>query len=113
MSLQRPGQPERSIGLAALKTASRRLRRWPAASLDRRSARCRNPVRPGQGNAVQPNKETSFRSQSDILQNLTHTTTTDFRADKAQMPASYPPHLSATAPRGAGASAAEAAAGHW
>src|SRR3954470_21506934 len=66
--------PERGIGLAALKTASRRLRRWPAASLDRRSARCRNPVRPGQGNAVQPNKETSFRSQSDILQNLTHTT---------------------------------------
>jgi hypothetical protein len=34
-----PDLIERCAVLAAVKTASRRLRRWPAASLDRRSAR--------------------------------------------------------------------------
>jgi hypothetical protein len=34
-----PNLIERYAVLAAVKTASRRLRRWPAASLDRRSAR--------------------------------------------------------------------------
>jgi hypothetical protein len=34
-----PNLIERCAVLAAVKTASRRLRRWPAASLDRRSAR--------------------------------------------------------------------------
>src|SRR5271165_3309243 len=34
-----PGLIEHCAVLAAVKTASRRLRRWPAASLDRRSAR--------------------------------------------------------------------------
>lgn len=34
-----PDLIERCAVLAAVKTASRRVRRWPAASLDRRSAR--------------------------------------------------------------------------
>ena len=34
-----PDLIERCTVLATVKTASRRLRRWPAASLDRRSAR--------------------------------------------------------------------------
>lgn len=50
--------------LAAVKDASRRLRRWPAAILDRGSARRSNGPRPGRGNAAQPNKETSRRSRN-------------------------------------------------
>jgi hypothetical protein len=47
--------------LAAVKEAARRLRRWPSAIPDRRSARCRIVLRPGRGNAGQPNQDTSFR----------------------------------------------------
>jgi hypothetical protein len=50
--------------LAAVQDASRRLRRSPAAILDRGSARRGNHLRPGRGNAAQPNKETSLRNRN-------------------------------------------------
>ena len=47
--------------LATVKDAARRLRRWPAAILDRGSARRLGEYRPGRRNGpVQPNKETSL-----------------------------------------------------
>ena len=46
--------------LTAVKDAARRLRRWPLAIRDRRSAWRPERLRPGQGNGAQPNKETSF-----------------------------------------------------
>jgi len=47
--------------LAALNAASRRLWRWPPASIDRRSARRFAEFRPGRRNGSQPNKETSLQ----------------------------------------------------
>lgn len=44
--------------LAALKTAARRLRRWPAASLDRGSGRRLSEFRSGRRNGSRSNKET-------------------------------------------------------
>ena len=45
--------------LAAVKHAARRLRRWPAAMLDRVCARRLGDLRPGRRNgSCQPNKET-------------------------------------------------------
>ncbi|MGC1586351.1 MAG: TrbI/VirB10 family protein [Rhodomicrobium sp.] len=44
--------------LAAVNAASRRLWRWPWASVDPRCARRFARFRPGRRNAVQPNKET-------------------------------------------------------
>ena len=49
--------------LAAVKDASRRPCRWPLAILDRHSARRPFDLRPGRGNAGQPNKEPSFRKR--------------------------------------------------
>jgi hypothetical protein len=51
----RPAGPEAGIVLAAVKDASRRLRRWPRmpeAILDRGCARCLEAVRPGRENGV-------------------------------------------------------------
>jgi hypothetical protein len=45
-----PDQPEPGVVLAAVKHASRRLRRWPAAMLDRSCARHRRTIRSGQRN---------------------------------------------------------------
>jgi hypothetical protein len=45
-----PDQPERGVVLAAVKHASRRLRRWPAAMLDRSCARHLSGTRPGRRN---------------------------------------------------------------
>jgi hypothetical protein len=56
--------------LATVKTAARRLRRWPSASPDRNCAQRRIAVRPGQGNASQPNKETSFRKPIKLFAEL-------------------------------------------
>ena len=56
--------------LAAVKDAVRRLRRWPSAILDRRSARRRIVLRPGRGNAGQPNKETSFRMRQNAFADI-------------------------------------------
>jgi DNA replication protein DnaC len=50
---------QRGIVLAAVKHAVRRLRRWPAAMLDRDCARRLGNIRPGRRNGpCQPNKET-------------------------------------------------------
>jgi hypothetical protein len=59
---ERPGFINDGSALAAVNTASRRLWRWPAASVDRHCARRFWEGRPGRRNAVQPNKET-LRSQ--------------------------------------------------
>src|SRR5579863_6225101 len=54
-----PGLAEPGIVLATLKGAARRLRRWPAATLDRGCARCRCERRPGRRNgSSRPNQET-------------------------------------------------------
>ena len=45
--------------LAAVKTASRRFKRWPSASLDRSCARRVVIRRPGRRNGAPPNRETS------------------------------------------------------
>ena len=44
-----------------IKAAARRLRRWPAASLDAGSARRRGEGRPGRRNGARPNRETPAR----------------------------------------------------
>jgi hypothetical protein len=59
---ERPGFINDGSVLAAVNTASRRLWRWPSASVDRHCARRFWEGRPGRRNAAQPNKET-FRSQ--------------------------------------------------
>ena len=59
---ERPGLFNDGSVLAAVNTASRRLWRWPPASVDRHCARRLPDLRPGRRNAVQPNKET-VRSQ--------------------------------------------------
>ena len=59
---ERPGFINDGSVLAAVNTASRRLWRWPSASVDRHCARRLPELRPGRRNAVQPNKET-VRSQ--------------------------------------------------
>jgi hypothetical protein len=56
--LTRPGIEPGAV-LAAVKHASRRLRRWPAAILDRACARRLAVIRPGRKNAAQPNRKTS------------------------------------------------------
>ena len=56
---ERPGFINHGAVLAAVNTASRRLWRWPAASVDRHCARRPPELRPGRRNAVQPNRETS------------------------------------------------------
>jgi hypothetical protein len=53
-----PGLDQPATGLACVKTASRRLRRWPAASLDPGCARRPGDLRPGRRNAARPNRET-------------------------------------------------------
>ena len=58
---ERPGFTHNGTVLAAVNTASRRVPRWPAASVDSPCARRLSELRPGRRNAVQPNKET-FRS---------------------------------------------------
>ena len=55
---ERPGFLNDRPVLTALNAASRRLWRWPSASVDRRSARRFTRRRPGWRNAVQPNRET-------------------------------------------------------
>ena len=47
--------------LACVNAASRRLRRWPAASIDADCARRWGGRRPGQGNGARPNRETPSR----------------------------------------------------
>ena len=55
------GLVERGTVLAAVKDASRRLRRSPAAILDRSCARCHRTLRPGRRNGpFQPNEETGI-----------------------------------------------------
>src|ERR1700761_9695128 len=55
-----PGPDQDGAALAAVKDAARRLRRWPAAILDRAHARHPCIIRPGRRNGPdQPNKETS------------------------------------------------------
>ena len=56
-----PDLAEAGAVLAPLNTAARRLRRWPAASVDRRCARRSLVLRPGRRNGSQPNQETSPR----------------------------------------------------
>jgi hypothetical protein len=57
-----PTWPSMAPSGATLKDATRRLRRWPAAILDRGSARRPGECRPGRRNdLVQPNKETGER----------------------------------------------------
>jgi hypothetical protein len=54
-----PGLAQLGARLATVKDTARRLRRWPAAILDRGSARHLGERRPGRRNGlVQPNKET-------------------------------------------------------
>jgi hypothetical protein len=53
-----PGLDQPAAVLACVKTASRRLRRWPAASLDPGCARRPRDRRPGRRNAARPNRET-------------------------------------------------------
>lgn len=65
-----PGPAEAGSVLAAVKDATRRLPRWPAAIPDRRRARRQEKFRPGRGNAVQPNKETSFRIRQDAFADI-------------------------------------------
>ena len=62
--------PEAGVVLATVKRAARRLRRWPAATLDRGYARRLDDVRPGRRNGpLQPNKETSLETwQIAVLQ---------------------------------------------
>ena len=50
---ERPSQPKHGAVLVAVNTASRRLWRWPAASVDRHCARRLSERRPGRRNAVQ------------------------------------------------------------
>ncbi len=56
---ERPGFINDGAVLAAVNTTSRRVPRWPAASVDRHCARRLPELRPGRRNAVQPNRETS------------------------------------------------------
>ena len=53
-----PGLDQPAAVLARVKTASRRLRRWPSASLDPGCARRPRDLRPGRRNAARPNRET-------------------------------------------------------
>jgi len=50
--------PKNGTVLAAVNTATRRVPRWPAASVDRRSARRLYEIGPGRRNAAQPDRET-------------------------------------------------------
>ena len=56
--------------LAAVNTASRRLWRWPPASVDRRCARRASSFRPGRRNGPQPNRETSLQTWLDYFAEL-------------------------------------------
>ena len=56
-----PDHRQPGVVLPALKTAARRLRRWPAASLDRGCARRRSEFRSGRRNGSRSNKETVCR----------------------------------------------------
>src|SRR4051794_8354355 len=60
-----PDLAEPGAVLAPVNTASRRLRRWPAASVDRRCAQRLLLLRPGWRNGPQPNKETSSMGPRD------------------------------------------------
>ena len=55
-----PARSSMAPRAAALNAASRRLWRWPSASVDRRCARRITELRPGRRNGSQPNKETSL-----------------------------------------------------
>ncbi len=55
------GLDQAAIVLACVKTAARRLRRWPAASLDPGCARRPGRTWPGRRNAARPNRETPSR----------------------------------------------------
>jgi hypothetical protein len=56
-----PDLIEPRVVLAAVKTASRRLRRWPSVSLDRRCARRVSNPRPDRETALKPIRETGER----------------------------------------------------
>ena len=56
--LEGPDLPEPGAVLTAVKTAARRLRRWPVARVDPGCARRRDEPWPGRGNGARPNRET-------------------------------------------------------
>jgi len=71
VSFLAPGLPEHGIGLATVKDAARRLRRWPAAILDRRCARSHEHMQAGtKKRRFQPNQETTRKQWPKVFAEL-------------------------------------------